>query len=181
MARQTFPITRAKATLESRLFFVVLLLLIAFMIYMVIDSGYIIMSSIIVAPGIMIFIYALFGNWRIVFTIANSKLHIARTAFGKSIDISSLDLENAKIIDLDEDANKDLRSEDRSSGVGLRTDTPSNQAGWFRLQNQEKALLFITNNQNVLYIPTHDDYVLMLSVENPEKFLTSLKHSYSLV
>ena len=49
------------------------------------------------------------------------------------------------------------------------------KAGWYRLANDSKALVFITNPRHVVYVPTVDGSALMMSVANPEQFLDALK------
>ena len=105
------------------------------------------------------------------FTVNDNTLGIKRALYGKSIAISSLDLQNTQVLDLTQDNNKPLRPIIRTNGIGL----PFYQAGWFRLRNRGKALLFTTNMKNVIHIPTSEGYALMLSVDDTEKFLASLK------
>ena len=58
----------------------------------------------------------------------------------------------------------------RTFGTGL----PGYRAGWFRLRNREKALLYVTDGSRVVYIPTRDNYSVLLSVAEPERFLQAL-------
>ncbi len=58
----------------------------------------------------------------------------------------------------------------RTNGAGL----PGYQAGWFRLQSGEKALVFVTDLERVVYVPTNEGYSLLLSVEEPDEFLDAL-------
>lgn len=54
----------------------------------------------------------------------------------------------------------------RTNGIGL----PGYAEGWFRLKNKEKALLFVTDRSNIVYIPTNRGYSVLLSVRNPAEF-----------
>ena len=58
----------------------------------------------------------------------------------------------------------------RTWGTGL----PNYEAGWFQLQNGEKALLFVTDWSRTVAVPTSDGYVLIVSPEDPDGFLTAL-------
>jgi hypothetical protein len=58
----------------------------------------------------------------------------------------------------------------RTWGTGL----PNYQAGWFQLQNGEKALLFVTDWSRTVVVPTSDGYMLIVSPEDPDGFLTAL-------
>jgi hypothetical protein len=59
----------------------------------------------------------------------------------------------------------------RTNGIGL----PGYQVGWFRLKNGETALLYVTDESTVTYLPTTEHDVLLLSVENAEAFLQALR------
>ena len=58
----------------------------------------------------------------------------------------------------------------RTLGTGL----PGYHSGWFRLRNGQKALAYVTDPSRVVYVPTRDGYVLLLSVEAPDAFLGAL-------
>jgi hypothetical protein len=47
--------------------------------------------------------------------------------------------------------------------------------GWFRLKNGETALLYVTDESTVTYLPTTEHDVLLLSVENADAFLQALR------
>jgi hypothetical protein len=56
-------------------------------------------------------------------------------------------------------------------GTGL----PGYQAGWFRLANGETALLYLTDRAKAVYVPTTNGYALILSPDNPERFMAALR------
>ena len=61
----------------------------------------------------------------------------------------------------------------RTNGIGL----PSYQAGWFQLNNQTKALLFVTDWSRSVIVPTEESFVLLLSPDDPDSFLDALRAS----
>jgi hypothetical protein len=61
----------------------------------------------------------------------------------------------------------------RTNGVGL----PGYRAGWFRLRSGEKALVFVTDLEQLVYVPTREGYSVLLSVVAPEEFLEALTSS----
>ena len=68
--------------------------------------------------------------------------------------------------------------ESKEFGVRVRTtgvSIPGYKSGWFRLKNDEKALLFVTDQTKVVRIPTTEGYALMMTVDEPEAFLASLR------
>jgi hypothetical protein len=52
---------------------------------------------------------------------------------------------------------------------------PGYQGGWFRLENGESGLLYLTDWQRVAVVPTTDGYTLLLSPADPEGFLAALR------
>jgi Bacterial PH domain len=58
----------------------------------------------------------------------------------------------------------------RTMGTGL----PGYQAGWFRLRNGDRALLYLTHRSKVVYVPTTEGYAVLLSPSEPDKFLAAL-------
>ena len=99
------------------------------------------------------------------FSIDSDKLQIGNSFYGRTIAIADLQLDRARMIDLA--TSPELSPQWRTNGVAL----PGRKAGWFRLRNGQKALLFLTRQNRILYIPSNSDYVLMLSPDNAESFL----------
>src|SRR5206468_4079591 len=84
--------------------------------------------------------------------------------YGRLIPASQLRGAAARIIDLRSDA--EHRPRRRTFGTGL----PGYAAGWFRLRNGEKALLFLTDWTHVVYVPKRAGYaVLMISRVAPAR------------
>ena len=102
------------------------------------------------------------------FEISTSGLRIAGDLFGRTIPGHALIVDRARALDLG--AERDYRPRLRTLGTAL----PGYQAGWFRLRNGEKALLFVTNPGRVVYLPTREGYAVMLSVADPDAFLHAL-------
>lgn len=98
----------------------------------------------------------------------DNQLVIKGGLYGRAIPLSELNLEEAQVVNLNRDRAFKLRS--RRNGVGL----PDYNSGWFRLEDGQKVLAFITDQREVVYIPTENGYSLMLSLENPSRFLESI-------
>jgi len=96
-------------------------------------------------------------------------LRIAGGLYGRRIPLEALRPDAAKVTDLKKDPACGIKW--RTNGIGL----PGYNAGWFRLQNGEKALAFVTDQRRVLYLPTREAYSLLLSVENPEGLLAAVR------
>jgi hypothetical protein len=75
----------------------------------------------------------------------------------------------ARIVDL---ANTpELQPGWRRMGTAL----PGYRAGWFRLRNGEKALIYLTETSRTVYVPTRSGYSVMLTPQRPERFLDRLR------
>ena len=77
--------------------------------------------------------------------------------------------ESARAVDLTQE--QKLAPKWRAGGTGY----PGYKAGWYRLADDSKALVFITDPHHVVYVPTVDGSSLMMSVADPEQFLAVLK------
>ena len=93
--------------------------------------------------------------------------------WGRSIPFDLLNMSAVRIVDLD--STPEYRPKRRTFGTGL----PGYASGWFRLRGGEKALVYLTNRRRVVYIPTSGGYALLLSVEEPERFIAVLRRRIS--
>ena len=93
--------------------------------------------------------------------------------YGRTIRKDEIAIDGARIINLNEEPA--YKPALRTNGIGL----PGFQSGWFRLKNKEKALLFVTDYQKVLYLPTTKHYSLLISVTDPETMLEKMKEMWS--
>ena len=89
--------------------------------------------------------------------------------WGRRIPFEKLHLDQARTINLHQERDFALKS--RTMGTGL----PGYAAGWFRLRNGEKALVYVTKPEDVVHIPTTEGYQLLLSVDHPDRFLARLR------
>ena len=101
--------------------------------------------------------------------VDNEGIRLVGDFWGREIPLRLLDISNARILDLTADT--EYIPKRRTFGTGL----PGYASGWFRLRNGDKALLYLTRRQQVAYIPTFDGYSLLLSIEEPERFIARLQ------
>lgn len=118
---------------------------------------------------ILVLFFAAYSSQTSKVEIDSQHLRLKGDFWGREIPISKLNISATEIINLDE--NLEFRPKRRTWGTGL----PGYASGWFRLRNGEKALLYLTTHDNVVYIPTHEDYSLLLSVKEPNEFINKLK------
>ncbi len=103
------------------------------------------------------------------FEISDTGLEIGATMYGRTIPVESLIADGIRVVDLHRD--RDLYPRCRTNGAGL----PGYLAGWFRLRNGEKSLLFVTDKRRVVYVPTREGYSVIMSVRRPEEFKAALQ------
>jgi hypothetical protein len=147
MSTQVFPIIPAHAS--------VYLILVPILLIMFIGGG--------------VATYAAFASRHVRFEVSGEGVTIRGDMVGRLVPKDKMVLKSARAADLTVDTN--LAPKWRSGGTGY----PGYKAGWYRLKDESKALVFITDPHSVVYIPTVDGSCLIMSVANPEAFLTALK------
>ena len=110
-----------------------------------------------------------YGSQRASFVLSDSGLDFRGDVWGKHVPWGAVEVEKARVLDLTREPG--LRPVSRRMGTGL----PGYVAGWFRLANGHRALLYVTTWQQVLYVPTTAGYVLLLSPQEPHAMLAELQ------
>jgi hypothetical protein len=116
-----------------------------------------------------LFAYLAFNLNSVKFVITSQGLRIKSPMYGRTIPMASLETAKARILDLSRD--QDYQPSWRTNGIGL----PGYGAGWFKLKNSEKALIFLTSKSQVVYLPTTEGFSLLLSTEKAEDFIRELQ------
>lgn len=115
-------------------------------------------------------VFVLFDRSRQVrFVVDDDRLVVRGDPFGRAFPFSSLKLDEAAILNLDE--NRDLRPKWKLMGTAL----PGYYAGWFSLRNQRQATVFLSDLQHVLAVPRNDGKWLLLSCVEPAGLLAALQ------
>ncbi len=118
-----------------------------------------------------VFAYLLYSSQNTRVLITAGGIQIQNSMFGRSIPAAELKPDHARQLNLEH--NDGYRPKWRRGGTGL----PGYKEGWSSLRNGEKALVFVTDPSRVVYLPTTRDYVLMVSVEDPQRFINSLRET----
>jgi Bacterial PH domain len=121
---------------------------------------------ILLAVGALIAI-TLHGSRSATFELSREGLRLRGDLYGRLIPRAQLVLSGARRLGPDDTA---LHPSLRTLGTGL----PGYQAGWFRLGNGEKALLYLTDRSRAVYIPTQAGFSVLLSPADPDAFLGAL-------
>jgi hypothetical protein len=103
------------------------------------------------------------------FSLNSHDLRIGPGIYGRTILKSDIIIEEVRVIDLNYDRN--YQPKWRMNGAGL----PGYLSGWFKLQNGEKALMFVTNRSSVVYIPTNKNYSVLLSVQQADEMVRQIR------
>lgn len=117
--------------------------------------------------GLML--YLAWGSRHARVEVSPAGLRVVGDLYGRPVPREVLRLDDARQLDLR--ADREHQPVLRTNGTGL----PGYLAGWFRLRNGEKALVFLTERSRVLYVPTTAGYSVVLSLENPQEVLDALR------
>jgi Bacterial PH domain len=101
--------------------------------------------------------------------ITDTGLRLSGEFYGRFIPASELNLEQSRLVDITREPN--LMPTIRTFGTGL----PGYSTGWFRLRNGTKALLYLTNHKQAVYVPTTAGYSVLVSPKDPAGFLAQLQ------
>lgn len=103
------------------------------------------------------------------FELSNAGLRLRGDLYGRLLPANTLRGRAARIVDLA--STPDLQPRWRTMGTAY----PGYRAGWFRLRNGEKALVYLTETSRTVYVPTRNGYSVMLTPRQPERFLERLR------
>ena len=134
---------------------------------------YAVMGGVVVLlAGVFVFVhFVVNGALHAAFTVGDGTLAVRGGVYGRTLSIRDLDLGRARVVNLETD--REFAPRRRTNGTNL----PGLKAGWFRLRNKEKALLFLTDTANAVHIPTTKGYGLLLSPSAPKRFLEALRRA----
>ena len=132
--------------------------------------GFFAIISLVLLAGIVLMIWLAWSMQNVRFTVSNEGLRLQGDLYGRLIPLQSLKLDEAVVTNLNTDT--DHQPARRTMGTGL----PGYSAGWFKLRNGTKGLLYVTDRTRVARIPTTDDYSIMLSVNDPSALIEALRN-----
>jgi hypothetical protein len=125
--------------------------------------------------GLVLVLVLVFVGWSVLgarwsrFEVSRDGLRLTGDWYGRTVPVEQLRIGEARSVDLSSEPS--LAPRTRTLGPGL----PGYQAGWFRLRNGERALLYVTDRRRVVYVPTTAGYGLLLSPAEPDAFLSALR------
>ena len=102
--------------------------------------------------------------------IKDGEIAITSFLYGRRIPIENVYVDEVRAVDFN--SNSDCRVSWRMNGIRL----PGFLSGWMKLKNGKKALVFVTDKNNVLMVPTKD-FVLLFSMKNSAEFIDKIKEA----
>ena len=109
------------------------------------------------------------SGMRARFEVSPAGLRLTGDFYGRTIAVSDLRGGSAKRVDINME--NELQPVRRTMGTGL----PGYRAGWFRLRNGEKTLLYVTDPTKAVYVPTRLDYSVIVTPKDPDGFLSAIR------
>lgn len=103
--------------------------------------------------------------------LRNGRLVVKGGLYGREIPLADVETGAAARLDLGVENPKSLKW--RTNGVGL----PGLSAGWYRLSDGEKALVFVTDRTRAVYVPTRQGFAVVVSPDDPARFLDALRRA----
>ena len=100
-------------------------------------------------------------------SVTDESLIIKSIFYGKTIPLQKINTRGLRKLNLYSDWEYNVKT--RANGIGL----PNYFAGWMRLNNGAKALVFLTDRTSVALIPT-DEYDILFSTDDYEGIKESL-------
>jgi len=128
-----------------------------------------VLLGLVALGGIAVLVTSVRGAQVSRFEIREDGLRLYGDLYGRLVRRAQLRVDGARRVDLTRE--EGLQPKSRRMGTAL----PGYQAGWFRLRNGEKALLYLTDRTRAIYIPTTDEYSLLLSPADPDGFLSRFR------
>lgn len=123
---------------------------------------------VVLAVTVAIIMKAVSGARSSTFEVSPAGLRIQGDIYGRLIPPSELIADSVQRVDISRGG---LRPVMRVGGTSL----PGYRSGWFRLSNGSRALLYVTDPEKVVHVPTRDGYSVLLSVSEADRFVDALR------
>ena len=114
-------------------------------------------------------VFTFWGLGRRAVELDARQLRVKAAMFNHHVDADDLDMDRARIVDLDE--RTELKPILKAFGMAL----PGFQAGWFLLRDRSRAFCLVTTRRRVLWLPTRTGKSHLLSLEHPDALLDALR------
>lgn len=106
--------------------------------------------------------------------VADDEVGVRGIFYGRTVPRSSVQGDGVRKVD--------LRGADRKLAPGRRTNGFGSETlsyGWFDLEDGQKALVALSDRSRAVYVPTSGEFALLLSPDDPDRFIEQLTSSSS--
>ena len=117
-----------------------------------------------------VLIYFMWGSFRSTVSVDEDSLRLQVPMYSATVPLDVIFARQATILDLA--TNRQVRPYVRTNGLRV----PGYQLGRFRLENGTPARVALTRQSGVVYVPTNVGTALLISVDDPEKFIAALQN-----
>jgi len=129
-------------------------------------------ASLIVAAAIL-GVFLLYAPGPPGYTLTKSSLEIHDRLFPVTLNATSVDVSNVRVIDFDKDTG--WRPVLRVGGVGIL----HYRAGWFRVSSGQKVRMYRADSKRVVLLPPKGDGApVLLETKDPEKFVAEVQQEW---
>jgi hypothetical protein len=123
----------------------------------------------LLAFGFAVLGASVLGSQRSRFEVNAGGLVLRGDLYGRTIPRGELVGDDVRVVDLARE--QGLAPVRRTRGTAI----PGYRSGWFRLADGRKALLYVTDETHVVYVPTTAGYVLLLSAADADGLARELR------
>ena len=124
--------------------------------------------SVLLVAVLLLLAYVALSGRLSRFEVSPEGLRLRGDLYGRLIPLEALRLEEANILRLEK------TSQFWPTRKTMGSNLPGYYSGWFRLRSGQKALLYVTDRRQVVYLPTTEGFSVMLSVREPQRLLDAL-------
>ena len=111
---------------------------------------------------------SILGARTATFEVSAEGLRLRGDIYGRFIPANEIVADSAGRVDISTGPLKPTR---RVGGTAV----PGYRSGWFRLANGTKALLYVTDPDKVVQVPTTAGYTVLLSVAETDRFVAQIR------
>jgi hypothetical protein len=111
---------------------------------------------------------SILGARNATFEVSAEGLRLSGDIYGRFIPANEIVADSAGRVDISTGPLKPTR---RVGGTAV----PGYRSGWFRLANGTKALLYVTDPDKVVQVPTTAGYTVLLSVAETDRFVAQVR------
>jgi hypothetical protein len=131
-------------------------------------GGLLALLTIIIGAAIFFISYSFYSSQHTQFIVTAEGLRIKGDLFGRLIPKDKIQFSLVRVVYFNQQQSYNPKR--RTMGTAM----PGYYSGWFRLQNGEKSLIFLTERSKAVYIPTSLGYSVMVSVTKPTELIDAL-------